>query len=129
MLSNKDVNELTYIIQNIVVKSCLKQNIDLDQISKRIKNVQYNAKTFPGLFIHYSEPKSLVILFKTGRLVITGLLKFIHIHTAMEKLILDITNNTDYKINIDLLTTEIVNIVITANYYKRIDLNLATIRL
>jgi len=129
MLSDKDTNELTYTIQNIVVKSYLEQKINLDQISKKIENVQYNAKTFPGLFIRYSEPKSLIILFKTGRVVLTGLLKFIHIHTVMEKLILDITHNTDYKINVDLLTTEIVNIVITANYYKRIDLNLATIRL
>lgn len=128
-LCNKDTNELTYVIQNIVVKSSLKREIDLDHISKKLRNAKYNAGTFPGLFIRYNNPKGVIILFKSGKIVITGLLKFIHIPAIVERLILSLSKHTKYEIKENAIATEIVNIVVTANYHKRIDLNLAIIRL
>jgi len=128
-LYNKDKNELTYTIQNIVVKSSLKREIDLDYLSLKFSNSQYNSTTFPGLFIRYTNPKSVIIIFKSGKIVITGVLKFIHLPAIIEKLIYNLAHKTKYDINIKSISTEIVNIVITANYHRKINLNLAIIRL
>lgn len=128
-LYNKEKNELIYAIQNIVLKSSLKREIDLDYLSLKFSNSQYNATNFPGLFIRFNNPKSVIIIFKSGKIVITGVLKFIHIPAIIEKLIYTLAQKTKYDINIKSISSEIVNIVITANYHRKIDLNLAIIRL
>jgi transcription initiation factor TFIID TATA-box-binding protein len=128
-LSNEHPRELTYTIQNIVVKSCLNQEIDLDHILTNVENCKYNSATFPGLFMRIPDPKCVILLFKSGNIIITGVLRFIHIPAIVEQLIFSLNQKTQYKINIDSITTEIVNIVITADYKQRIDLNLGILRL
>jgi transcription initiation factor TFIID TATA-box-binding protein len=128
-LSNEHPRELTYTIQNIVVKSCLNQEIDLNHILTTLDNCKYNSTTFPGLFMRFTDPKCVILLFKSGNIIITGILRFIHIPAIIEQLIFSLNQKTQYKLNIDSITTEIVNIVITADYKKRIDLNLGILRL
>ncbi|TFF85538.1 MAG: TATA-box-binding protein [Promethearchaeota archaeon] len=49
--------------------------IDLNLIALKNKNTEYNPDTFPGLILRLQKPKSTVLVFSTGKLVITGLRK------------------------------------------------------
>ncbi|MCK4780643.1 MAG: TATA-box-binding protein, partial [Candidatus Lokiarchaeota archaeon] len=66
---------LSYVIQNIVVKEILNQeeNFDLNEILINLNNTEYNPKRFPGLFIRFTHPRCVIIFFRNGKLILTGL--------------------------------------------------------
>lgn len=129
--SREDKSSLTYIIQNIVVKSILKIEKDLDLIllSEKLKDSQYDKNRFPGLFIKFSHPKSAIIIFRNGKLIITGLKEFSHVNLIIEKLILRLNDILPFDVKNDLVETQIVNIVVTADFAKPINLDAASIKL
>lgn len=59
-------------IQNIVVSADLHANVDLFSLSKGVKEVDYEPEQFPGAIFRIKEPKSVIILFKNGKLICTG---------------------------------------------------------
>ncbi len=69
--------EPTYNVVNIVasVRFNIEKKIDLNLIAMNNKNVKYNPDTFPGLILHLQEPKSTILVFSTGKLVLTGFKK------------------------------------------------------
>ncbi len=66
-------NFASYTIQNIVVKSSLNlnSNIDLKRMAKTIENANYEKSHFPGLFLRIRNSKCVVIIFKNGKLILT----------------------------------------------------------
>ncbi|MBD3198196.1 MAG: hypothetical protein GF317_24310 [Candidatus Lokiarchaeota archaeon] len=130
-LPESGTDSLTYTIQNIVVKSNLGEKVNLDKIHKSLESVNYNSNTFPGLFLRYEDPKCVIIMFQSGKFILTGLLKFEFISVVLQKLVEKLNKRKicSKVINSQEIPTEIVNIVVTANYFKRIDLNLAALRL
>jgi transcription initiation factor TFIID TATA-box-binding protein len=131
-ISLKDNNRsLTYTIQNIVVKTALDvgEFLDLNKISRKIQNTGYNSERFPGLFARIRNPKCVIIIFKNGKLILTGLKSFHHIKLALTRLILKLNQVFTYNIDINSIQLKIVNIVITANFFKGINLNLAALKL
>ncbi|MBY9007361.1 MAG: hypothetical protein KGD63_11455 [Candidatus Lokiarchaeota archaeon] len=128
---NKNKYQLTYIIENIVVKSSIEMNLDLDLVSRSIEGSDYNSKRLPGLFLRFKNPKGVVIVFNNGKIIITGLLKFYHILLILKKFISLLSKIINFNPNLDInsLKTKIVNIVVTANYYRQINLDLATLLL
>ncbi|MFW9818182.1 MAG: TATA-box-binding protein [Candidatus Thorarchaeota archaeon] len=122
---------LTYTIQNIVAKSSLNlgQMIDLNKVSEEIQNTEYNSERFPGLFVRERHPKCVIILFKSGKMIITGLKSFDHIIIALNRLILKLNEILDSNIDINSIHPKVVNIVITANFFNQINLDKALLRL
>ncbi|MFX0135171.1 MAG: hypothetical protein ACFFDN_16125, partial [Candidatus Hodarchaeota archaeon] len=53
-----EIRSLTYVIQNIVVKTSLNitQDFDLKKISEGLINTEYNLERFPGLFLRFKHP-------------------------------------------------------------------------
>ena len=51
------------------------QKIDLNILARTNTNVTYNPNTFPGLILRLQKPKSTILVFSTGKLVITGFKK------------------------------------------------------
>ncbi|MFX0002293.1 MAG: TATA-box-binding protein [Candidatus Hodarchaeota archaeon] len=129
-LKDKD-RTLTYTVQNIVVKTSLNLeiNVDLNKISAELKNAEYNSERFPGLFVRLRHPKCVIIIFKSGKLILTGLKSFEDINLALTRLILKLNNILEYHIDRNSVEPIIVNIVITANFFKRINLDLAALKL
>ncbi|MFX1419090.1 MAG: TATA-box-binding protein [Promethearchaeota archaeon] len=127
----KDVRSLSYAIQNIVVKTSLniEERLDLKRISMEIKNAEYNSERFPGLFLRLRHPKCVIIVFKNGKLILTGLKSFDQINLATTRLILKLKSIFKFNIDNNSVKPKVVNIVITANFYKQINLDLAAIRL
>lgn len=72
-------------IQNIVVTANLEKTINLEVLASELQNTQYNPEQFPGLFYHFKEFKTVVIIFGSGKLVCTGAKSIENAHIAIEK--------------------------------------------
>jgi transcription initiation factor TFIID TATA-box-binding protein len=127
----EDKNRLTYSIQNLVIKSLLpiKEDLDLMMITNNLNNSQYNPNRFPGLFVRYSHPKCVVIIFRNGKLIITGLKSSSNIELILKRLILNLGEIESIEIMQQKIIREIVNIVVTANLFREINLDAAAVRL
>lgn len=126
-----DKRSLSYVIQNIVVKEILNQeeNFDLNEILINLNNTEYNPKRFPGLFIRFTHPRCVIIFFRNGKLILTGLKLFNQIELVIKRLIFKLNDIFKIRIDPNSIKPQIVNLVITANFYIEINLNLAAIRL
>jgi transcription initiation factor TFIID TATA-box-binding protein len=61
-------------VQNIVASANLKTGLNLNAIalSFGLENVEYEPEQFPGLVYRIKVPKVVVLIFSSGKLVITG---------------------------------------------------------
>jgi transcription initiation factor TFIID TATA-box-binding protein len=62
----------TVNIENIVATVSLDQTLDLRQIERSIVTAEYNPEQFPGLVYRLDEPKVTALIFKSGKMVVTG---------------------------------------------------------
>ncbi|MCX6693140.1 MAG: TATA-box-binding protein [Methanomicrobiales archaeon] len=65
---------LTYKIQNIVTSADLGTGINLNKIAVgfNLDKIEYEPEQFPGLVYRLDDPKVVVLLFGSGKLIITG---------------------------------------------------------
>jgi transcription initiation factor TFIID TATA-box-binding protein len=59
-------------IQNIVASGDLHTFIDLNTAAIVMENVMYEPEVFPGLIYRMQDPKTVFLLFSTGKVVCTG---------------------------------------------------------
>ena len=59
-------------IQNIVASGDLHTNIDLNMAAIVMENVMYEPEVFPGLIYRMKDPKTVFLIFSTGKIVCTG---------------------------------------------------------
>jgi transcription initiation factor TFIID TATA-box-binding protein len=60
------------IIQNIVASANLHNRVDLEAAADLLDNVMYEPEQFPGLIYRMSDPKTVLLLFSSGKIVCTG---------------------------------------------------------
>ncbi|MBA7613571.1 hypothetical protein ES703_20822 [subsurface metagenome] len=60
------------VIQNIVASANLHGKIDLEMAADIMDNVMYEPEQFPGLIYRMAEPKVVILIFASGKLVCTG---------------------------------------------------------
>ncbi len=67
-------DKLTYKVQNIVTSADLGVGINLNKIAVgfNLEKIEYEPEQFPGLVYRLDEPKVVVLLFGSGKLIITG---------------------------------------------------------
>jgi transcription initiation factor TFIID TATA-box-binding protein len=63
----------TLKIENIVASGVIADSIDLETISKKIKNCELNTKRFPGAVYRIENPKIASLIFSSGKVVLTGI--------------------------------------------------------
>jgi transcription initiation factor TFIID TATA-box-binding protein len=75
-------------VQNIVASSDLETKINLNAIaiSLGLEKVEYEPEQFPGLVYRIDDPKVVVLLFGSGKLVCTGARKPEDVERAVEKI-------------------------------------------
>lgn len=75
-------------VQNIVASSDLETEINLNAIaiSLGLEKVEYEPEQFPGLVYRIDDPKVVVLLFGSGKLVCTGARKPEDVERAVEKI-------------------------------------------
>ena len=59
-------------IQNIVASGDLHIYIDLNMAAIVMENVMYEPEVFPGLIYRMGDPKTVFLIFSTGKVVCTG---------------------------------------------------------
>ncbi|UZE92116.1 MAG: TATA-box-binding protein [Methanosarcinales archaeon] len=87
-----DVKENPITIQNIVASADLEEELNLNAIAigLGLENVEYEPEQFPGLVYRLSEPKVVILLFGSGKLVITGGKRIEDVEAAVEKIAKDL---------------------------------------
>jgi len=73
-------------IQNIVASAGLGGYIDLEKSTYSLKRTMYEPEQFPGLIYRMDDPKVVILLFASGKLVCTGAKKESEVHRAVTKL-------------------------------------------
>ncbi|MBS7652699.1 MAG: TATA-box-binding protein [Candidatus Bathyarchaeia archaeon] len=74
------------VIQNIVASANLGGRIDLEMAANVMENIMYEPEQFPGLIYRMTDPKVVMLLFASGKLVCTGAKKEMMVREAVEKL-------------------------------------------
>lgn len=112
-------------IENIVATVILENQLDLNLIETKIQDVDYNPDQFPGLVYRLESPRVTVLIFKSGKMVITGaksVNQLIHVVKKLLKVFMDQGIPIKGKPQI-----QIQNIVASANLKVYIDLERAAL--
>ncbi|MCL7402249.1 MAG: TATA-box-binding protein [Thaumarchaeota archaeon] len=80
-------------IQNIVASIDLHGTINLEQAANKLENTMYEPEQFPGLIFRMMEPKVVILMFASGKLVCTGAKTEKEVHDAVYKLKLILEEN------------------------------------
>jgi len=73
-------------IQNVVASAGLGGYIDLEKATNSLKRIMYEPEQFPGVIYRMDDPKVVILLFASGKLVCTGAKKESEVHRAITKL-------------------------------------------
>jgi len=73
-------------IQNIVASADLGGMIDLEKSAYSLGRTMYEPEQFPGLIYRMDEPKVVILLFASGKLVCTGAKHEGDVYEAVNKL-------------------------------------------
>jgi transcription initiation factor TFIID TATA-box-binding protein len=73
-------------IQNIVASASLGGMIDLEKAAYTLGKTMYEPEQFPGLIYKMDDPKVVILLFASGKLVCTGAKKEQDVYDAVHSL-------------------------------------------
>ncbi|MEM1682718.1 MAG: TATA-box-binding protein [Ignisphaera sp.] len=74
-------------IENIVATVAIDQHIDLEYLDKVLPNVDYDPDQFPGLVFRLESPKVTALIFRSGRMVVTGSKSTANLIKAVKKIV------------------------------------------
>jgi len=100
-------------VENIVATVSIEQTIDLDYLDKVLPNVEYDPDQFPGLVLRLDNPKVTALVFRSGRMVVTGAKSTPDLIKAVKKIV-----KTLIKYDVPITSKpriQIQNIVASAN--------------
>ncbi len=73
------------VIQNMVASANLHGKIDLEVAADVLDNIMYEPEQFPGLIYRMQDPKTVLLLFTSGKLVCTGAKSKEMVHESVAK--------------------------------------------
>ncbi len=74
-------------VQNIVASGSIGMVLDLNMLSLRLENTEYEPEQFPGLVYKLDELNATFLLFSNGKLVCTGTKNRQQLDSAMKQLL------------------------------------------
>ena len=69
----------------MVASATLHKKIDLEAAADLLDNVMYEPEQFPGLIYRMRDPKTVLLLFSSGKLVCTGAKSEEMVHESVNK--------------------------------------------
>jgi transcription initiation factor TFIID TATA-box-binding protein len=81
-------------IQNMVASVGLGGRIDLEKSTYSLKRTMYEPEQFPGLIYRMDDPKVVILVFNSGKLVCTGAKREGEVHRAVTKLLKTLEEKT-----------------------------------
>src|SRR3970282_258985 len=114
-------------IETVVASTSLGEELDLQAIALALGGAEYDPEQFPGLIYRLKEPKTAVLLFRSGKVVCTGAKSLENVKTAIglvgqqiEAAGIPVNKNPEIVVQ---------NIVATSDLGAKIDLNAVAISL
>ena len=122
----EDEEGIDYKIENVVATVVVEitEKIDLNVIARKHADVEYNPERFPGLVMRILKPKATILIFSTGKMVVTGMRKASEADKVVEKVLKNI-RKAGIKVSNPEITIQ--NIVASGDLHTNIDLNMAAI--
>ncbi len=74
-------------IENIVATVIFEHQLDLDMIEQGVPNIEYNPDQFPGLILRLDSPKVTALIFRSGKMVVTGAKRTTDLIKAVKKIL------------------------------------------
>jgi transcription initiation factor TFIID TATA-box-binding protein len=74
-------------IENIVATVIFEHQLDLDLIEQGVSNIEYNPDQFPGLILRLDSPKVTALIFRSGKMVVTGAKRTSDLIKAVKKIL------------------------------------------
>jgi transcription initiation factor TFIID TATA-box-binding protein len=115
-----------YKIENVVATVVLDipEKIDLNILARKYDDVEYNPERFPGLVMRVEKPKATVLVFSTGKMVVTGLRQASFADEVVGEVVKRIKKA---KISVANPVITVQNIVASGDLHTPIDLNMAAV--
>ncbi len=128
MTDSEEVPDYEYKINNVVATAtvAISEKIDLIVIARKHPDTEYNPERFPGLVMRVEKTRGTILVFSTGKFVITGLKHKDHAPKVMS---IVLKNLKKAGISLKDPIIEIQNLVASGNLHVTIDLNKAAILL
>ncbi|AMM53994.1 TATA-box-binding protein [Pyrococcus kukulkanii] len=82
-----DMSKVKLRIENIVASVDLFAQLDLEKVLDICPNSKYNPEEFPGIICRFDDPKVALLIFSSGKLVVTGAKSVQDIERAVAKLV------------------------------------------
>ena len=118
---------VAYRIENVVASTSLGQELDLKAIALALGGSEYEPEQFPGLIYRIKDPKTAILLFRSGKVVCTGAKSLEAVKTAVAVVSKQIeAAGLSIKKNPEI---EVQNIVATADLGAQVDLNTVALTL
>jgi len=74
------------VIQNMVASVDLGGKIHLEEAARKLQKSMYEPEQFPGLIHRMADPKTVFLVFSSGKLVCTGAKKESDVYRAVNNL-------------------------------------------
>jgi transcription initiation factor TFIID TATA-box-binding protein len=116
-----------YKIENVVASVEVDAKIDLNLLARKQRDAEYNPEQFPGLMLRVKNPKATILVFNSGRMVITGLRRESEAERAVENVIAKIRRAGITVSGTPKITIQ--NIVASGDLHSRVDLDMAQMAL
>jgi len=114
-------------IENVVASTSLGDELDLQSIALGLDGAEYEPEQFPGLIYRLKEPKTAILLFRSGKVVCTGAKSMKEVEDSIAKVSLQIKKGGQ-KINMRP-KIEVQNIVASSDLESEINLNAIAVTL
>ena len=115
-------------IQNVVASTTIGAELDLDAISDAFDNAEYEPEQFPGLVFRVTEPKTAALIFRSGKVVVTGAKSIGDVSIAIA-IVCDALKGKGFKGILDNPEIQVQNIVSTSDLKAELNLNAVAIGL
>jgi transcription initiation factor TFIID TATA-box-binding protein len=110
-------------VENIVASAQIAEKLDIKSLAEKIPDSKYNPKEFPGLILHFDEPKTAALIFSSGKIICTGAKSLEQAKEIIIKIIDEMKKQgIDTPDEVEVITQ---NIVASADFKK--DLQLSSI--
>jgi transcription initiation factor TFIID TATA-box-binding protein len=120
------IPDFEFTVENVVATAILPiaEKIDLTSIAARFPVVEYNPERFPGLIMRIPDPKATILLFTTGKMVITGMREESEAAPVVKNVLHRLTE-CDIQVGPPEITIQ--NVVASGDVKCSVDLNLAAV--
>ncbi len=114
-------------IENVVASTSLGDALDLQSIALGLDGAEYEPEQFPGLIYRLKQPKTAVLLFRSGKVVCTGAKSMHEVETSVTSVAQQIKKGGE---KVDLHPKiEVQNIVASSDLESEINLNAIAVTL